>query len=91
LAYESLWGYNESPPNQAPQLELSHDQPCLDCLPQADFICKQKTHPTASDGPRQDADLMGQRDYAGFDWGQQRILGQRVSHPRGSGSVGNGI
>ena len=93
LGDESLGRHDQRAAHRATQLELAHDEPCLDRLAQADLVRQQVADAVVRDRTRQGADLVRQGDHRRLDGRQQDVLGQgvgdsgrrrQVGEPRGT-------
>ena len=88
LVDQSLGRHYQRPANHTSQLELAHDQPGFDSLPQAHFVRQQVADEVPARRPRQRLNLMRQRDHRRLDRRQQSILRQRLGDPAGGRHVG---
>jgi len=85
LSLQALRGDDLRPPHQAPELELSHDETCLDGFTEANLIRQEIAHAVIGNGPGESPNLMRQRDDGRFDGRKQDVLGQRIGDPRRGG------
>jgi len=87
LSHQTLRSDDQSPPHLSPELELPHDETCLDGLAETHLIRQEIAHTVAGNGSGERPNLMRQRDDGRFDRCKQDILRQGVGHACGRGDV----
>ncbi len=67
LGHQALRGDHQSPPHQAPEFELAHDETCLDGIAEDHLVRQAIAHSVVGNDPGERPNLMRQRDDGRFD------------------------